>query len=189
MTLLLGFLWTNWNLMDCVWLFEDVTHRLLVCAQMSNCCTSSHSYNTQHAGRATHPDCLLSHRQWMSPSVHLSTCLSFIREVLGCAVCSDSCSNSHTCFQWADVFTGASHAYFPEGDAFPSGSELELRWPRHTRWETGGVEWQNTPWPDADGVVCVCLGACICILLWCQSQERAVITEARCLTTPALWCL
>lgn len=44
----------------------------------------------------------------------LSTCLHFIREGLGCTVCSDSCSNSHTRFQWADVFTGASHAYFPQ---------------------------------------------------------------------------
>lgn len=33
-------------------------------------------------------------------------------------MCSDSCSNSHARFQRADVFTGASHAYFPQGDAF-----------------------------------------------------------------------
>lgn len=86
-------------------------------------------------------------------------------------MCSDSCSNSHTRFQWADVFTGASHAYFPEGDAFPSGSELELRWPRYTRWETGGVEWQNTPWPDADGVVCVSGGVHLYLTVVAKPRE------------------
>lgn len=80
-------------------------------------------------------------------------------------MCSDSCSNSHARFQRADVFTGASHAYFPQGDAFRSRPELKLKWlfTRNTSWETGGVEWQNTPWPDADGVgVCVCASVSYC---------------------------
>lgn len=91
-------------------------------------------------------------------------CFCFIREGLRRTVCSDSCSNSYTRFQRADVFTEASHAYFPRGDAFRRRPELELKWPftRNTSWETGGAEWQNTPWPDADGVVCVCVS----ILLW-----------------------
>lgn len=89
--------------------------------------------------------------QWLSLPVHLGsffcrhspslTPLSsvFIREGSGMlSVLSDSCSNSYAHFQRADVSTGASHAYFPRGDAF---STAGLSWNenvpfnRNTSWE------------------------------------------------------
>lgn len=118
----------------------------------------------------TSRQCTCSHLPWVSLPADVScpsclssvdfrshTCLCFIREGLRCTVCSDSCSNSHTCFQRADVFSGASHAYFPQGDAFRHGPELELKWPfiRNRSLETWEVELQNTPWADTDRVVFV----------------------------------
>lgn len=64
------------------------------------------------------------HCRWLSPSVRPvssppQTLLCFISGGLKCSARSDSCSNSYAHFQRADVFTGASHAFFPQGDAFP----------------------------------------------------------------------
>ncbi len=95
-------------------------------------------------------------------------------------MCSDSCSNSHARFQRADVFTGASHAYFPQGDAFRCRPELELKWPftRNTSWETAGAEWQNTPWPDADAEWCVCVCVCICVCVRLYLTVVAKLSES-----------
>lgn len=51
------------------------------------------------------------------------------------------------------------------------GLELELKWPftRNISWETRGVEWQNTPRPDADGVVRVC--ACLNLTVVAKLSE------------------
>lgn len=145
--------------------------QMIMCCRSSLLVDSASCQSLQRAARIPLP----SRLAWTSPSVHLASffvclifpprlCFCFIREGLRRTVCSDSCSNSYTRFQRADVFTGASHAYFPRGDAFRRRPELELKWPftRNTSWETGGAEWQNTPWPDADGVVCVCVCLSYC---------------------------
>lgn len=114
-------------------------------------CISSHLPRVSLPVDVSCPSCL------SSVDFPSHTCLCFIREGLRHTVCSDSCSNSHTCFQRADVFSGASHAYFPQGDAFRHRPELELKWhfTRNMSWETWEVEWQNTPWADTDRVVFV----------------------------------
>lgn len=81
-------------------------------------------------------------------------------------VCTDSCSNSHARFQRADVFTGASRAYFPQGDASHCRTELELKCSFTRNTSLGNRRSRvakNMPGPDAAcAYVYVCAYVHVC---------------------------
>lgn len=127
--------------------------------------------STQRAGRVLLPICLVYHCQWTSPSVHLVSFFcrfslpdlplfyqgrSETHGVLWQLFKQPRSLSKGRCLHWSES------CLFSSGRCFPLQAWAGTKMALYQKHKLGKrEEWQNTPWPDADGVVCVCVCASV----------------------------